>query len=479
MKKIISEINAWLKVFAHKGKIQNVIVNTMTSDLFWVLIACAAIRLVYYSCLLNTYNFVDTPSYLNYGANIFKGNIEPHRTPVYPYFIKLIRLFGPENLIPNIVYVQSLISFISIIFFYKTVNNVFKNRMIVVVSTFIFGIFPSIINWDKCILPESLTVSSFVLFIYLISSYINKPTVTKAIVSTFYIFILIMLRPAFLYVLPLIILFWVLRIVIDKKDIKMSIYGLISSFICVILLVGYSNLNFKRNGCNTISIVSSINVMYEIINFDMYENKDDEQLTQTIRKNMGGIDREVAIAMGTYSGPRKTQITEEVRMRIRDEKIWSSTSLVISKYSYPRITNYISGCLKQGYKIFTKEKIKEFIVNSQNTATIYLSGTKGGLMSSFLMLTKLFDISFIFIYLLLLFDGMFIFKQFYQTKQIPWFKVVIWTLIFTQLVTIIVGAPNNFERLILSALPCVLIVIFSYIDLIYSLIYKEKYKFKD
>ena len=90
MRKKINEIKNRLHLFGERGKWQDYLVKALLSDLFWILVICLFVRLFLYSCIPNTSNFTDTFTYLNYTGNIFNGNIDAHRTPIYPYFIKCI-----------------------------------------------------------------------------------------------------------------------------------------------------------------------------------------------------------------------------------------------------------------------------------------------------------------------------------------------------------------------------------------------------
>src|ERR1700744_2466416 len=105
----------------------NSLLRILSADLFWVFVISFIVRTIYYSTLLATRQ-VDTASYLNYSANILLGQTEALRTPVYPYFIKFIGLFGTGNLLNNIATAQIIIAYLSIILFYKSARRVFKKR---------------------------------------------------------------------------------------------------------------------------------------------------------------------------------------------------------------------------------------------------------------------------------------------------------------------------------------------------------------
>ena len=269
------------------SKSYGIIVKVITSDLFWLLIACGIFRLGYYYCLNNKL-CPDSNYYMFYSENIFLGQINYLVTPVYPYFIKLIRLFGEENLIQNITLTQSVISFLTIIVFYKTVCAVYKNRAVIIIATFFYGIMPSIISFDKIIITESISISCAVIFLYFIVSYLKNPTRLKAASYPLYIFFLVMLRPSFIILLPIIIIFWISRMIFLKTERKLCIYGLSASAICILLIMGYSRLNYNENKIKGISAVSTVNLLDIIVNENMYMDGNDPEITATIKNTRVG-----------------------------------------------------------------------------------------------------------------------------------------------------------------------------------------------
>ncbi len=177
-----------LASFAQRGRWHNTLITIISAPLFRILGISGIIRLIYYSVLLNTQSY-DTAGYLNYHANILKGETEGLRTPVYPYFIKLVGLFGQENLIDYIVTAQIVVSFLSIIIFYKVVQAFYKNRRVIFAASLLYGAMLPVINFDKLVLTESFAVIFSLLFIYMMANYLQKPSHIKAWMITLFTFI--------------------------------------------------------------------------------------------------------------------------------------------------------------------------------------------------------------------------------------------------------------------------------------------------
>jgi len=443
MKKRIIDLKTKLDSFGQRGRWQNVMRNIITSDLLWLLIACGVFRFIYYYCFLNTDWFPDSITYLNYTANILLGQVDVMRTPVYPYFIKLIKLFGAEQLIQNIIFAQSIISFLTIIVFYKTICIIFKNRAVIIMASLIYGIMPTIINFDKCILTESLSISAIVIFLYFIVSYFKKRTILKASLFTLYVFFLVMLRPSFIFLLPLIIIFWVIRMMFYRKDWKMCLSGLAASFVCILLIWGYIQLNYMNNGFRGIALPSNINQLDNIINANMYEYGNDSEISETIKQNLSKSQR---------------QYNDSVK------------NILYMKYSLERISRFSNNCIKNQPSIFLKYTIVKTINLSQSKATTYYARVRGGLLSELVIaFSNIFSITFLFIYLLLFFDVIYIIVMWVKLKQAPWFKIILESIIIGQLAIAIIGAQGEYQRLSVSVLPYFIVLLFSYFDmLLYS-----------
>jgi hypothetical protein len=466
----ISKLKYLLDCFAQKGELQKTFVAIFFNNLFWVLFLSALIRLYFYSVLLDSKDFTDTPSYTNYNGDLFRGLLDPYRTPVYPYLIKFIKYISGNNWVAHLIYFQSIVSFISLFYFYKIAKYLFNNILIVLSATLFIGIFPGIFSWDKCILPESLAVSSMIFFLYLFIEYINKPNVKKALSISFFVLILIMLKPGFIYLLCLLILFWFFNFFKSNKKIY-SICGLISTIICLLLLISYSNINYNKNGVNSISSVSSINLLYTVIKYDIYQNNPDTAIAHHIDKTLNFVESDSdSKVFPCYSGIN-TIISEDEKFKIIDQKTWFLAGAdLMSRFDFTRLNKFIQNSIIINYKIFIKQKFIDILVLAQYDATLVLAESKLSLKTTlFSIYKKLFSISYIFIYLILLFESLIIIKSTISRKSIYLTFSSILILIISHLFIMILGAPNCYDRLFLPVFPFVFLIVFRHVDIIYSL----------
>lgn len=159
------------------------IIEFAKQPIIYILIFCIGIQILIYKTIPDAVVMYDTTSYTTeYNGDIFKGEVDKARTPVYPYLIKIIgAIGGQENLYSNIVIFQKLLFVITIILFYACLKKVTKNRIIICVLTIIFGICPYIIFWNVLILTEALSLFEIVLLSLITLTYLNKPNMKSAI----------------------------------------------------------------------------------------------------------------------------------------------------------------------------------------------------------------------------------------------------------------------------------------------------------
>jgi len=440
-----------LNAFAKKGKCNNTLVKIITVPLFWILLVSGAVRAVYYSVLLTT-PAVDTATYINYSANILKGETDGLRTPVYPYFIKLVGLFGQQNLMDHVVVAQIMISFLGIVLFYNIVNACFKQSGVVSAATLLYGVLLPVINFDKMVLTEPLSINCSLLIIYMGVKYLQRPGSARAWALTLFVFVCIMLRPSFIYLLPLIVVFWISRLLFFRKDWKMCLSGLAASAIVMLLITGYAHLNKKNHNFNGISVVSNNNEMTVIVAANIYQYGNDPEITEAIKANLD-------LQQKTTGKPPRGE------------------SLML-KFEPDRVHQFITTCIKSqptafalaiGGKLIDLQSLNIF-TNYAGHKLSYLAFRMNNI--EYMLFCVTFNILYIFIVVTLLM----IITGWFKSKQIPWFNLLLWSLIFAQVAVAIIGGYSEYPRLILPAMPALVILLFSYIDKICFAMDSDKLK---
>ena len=252
-------------------------------------------------------------------------------------------------------------------------------------------------------------------------------------------------------------IFWILRFFLIKIERKICVAGILASLFCVFLVFGYSHLNYMQNGCNSLSAVSNLNQMDILITNNMYKNGNDFEITETIRNNC--------------------DTPSEIYH-------WKTHAILYTKYSHSRISNFINNSIINQPKIyFQKILLRIYQLGNERIATRYAE-RKNGFISLFNLILKLDLISFYGVYLLLIIDFLFILFYFFKTNKILWYKFLLLSFISAQLLIITIGSPTDYQRLFVIVLPCLIILFFSYIDILFYSVdkkkitqYKELYQF--
>lgn len=434
--------------------INNKIINFLRSPLLYVLLFCTFAQTIIYNLMNRFTIYPDTSGYMDYNHNIFEKNVSQFRTPVYPYFIKLVnKIFGEENIYNSIVFMQYMIFFLSIIFFYLTIKKICKNKLLTSISTILYGASPYIFLWNNTILTESLSICSITLLAYMTISYLNKPNTFFTYFVGIYIFILIMLRPAYIYISAIYLLFWIIRYFTNKSEKRNNIVGIISMLICVILIIIYCLFVKFQYGKFEITNVSFINKVANIVRSGVYIGGDNKNITDTINDTLDGKNL--------------------------DEKFWDCTIAVTNNFKRDDIAKYCSSATKNNTMQYISYILKNAIdLENRNIGIIY---AKYNLEYATIITHELafyevciLPISFMHLYIILLISMILMFIILFKNKRIAWVLVFLLSMIIGNLFIIIVGSPGEYQRLFSSSISLVIILLTYLINVLTKSINSKK-----
>ena len=230
------------------------IVKWLFSPLAWILLITTFVFSSYEEQYWASW---DSVSYTNYYYNIFKGETDIRRTPGYPYFIKiaekiageLLELnygYGPDTIyslqkgealtavslhgftvtpahvasgfkvIGILVKMQLLIYLAALTAFYFTSQKIFSNKWIHAVMVLFIALY--FIHFQLWVMTESVSISLTLIFTALMIHYITKPSSFVAFILGSIILIMVMVRPAFIVLYPLLMAFLILRCILAPKE---------------------------------------------------------------------------------------------------------------------------------------------------------------------------------------------------------------------------------------------------------------------
>lgn len=405
----------------------------LTAQLFYVILLSVLFKSLYYGYLQPFSTFADTDTYLVYSVRDLSV-----RTPVYPFIISVLRfLFGDNNLLTNIVLFQDIVLFASIPFFYWIVRRMYNNRLTIFVATTIYACFPSILNYTRCILTESLALSFLVIFVYLFSVFLRKPSKKISIVVGFFMFVLVMTRPFFICIVPASLVVLATNLYINKSCREEWAAGIGSVALCVVMLGAYCTVNFVQSDMFTISKIGPSNVLAALCGNGLYRNGTDEVVSNAVTTlhTTAGDCLGVAFKVGEELG-------------------------------FSRVSRFVTSAIVNNPAAYMRYLIRTIVSTSRTNIGVCISELRITSTTSPLVLFFLnsFLVPFGFVYLLLLSDIIITVANIATSGLLSINKFMVWVFLVAQVLTTFVGGSGDWSRLFFPAYPLVIILFFYYVD---------------
>ncbi|MDR1958039.1 MAG: hypothetical protein LBQ54_03180 [Planctomycetaceae bacterium] len=417
------------------------------NPLFWILLFVV----IYWGVLSLKFNQPqiggDTPLYLEISEDIrpvLCGDEDIVRTPVYPVFLALHRkLFGNEHFLEWTVRSQMLLSLIAIVVFYYLAKSLLKNNILATFTALGFAGNLFIAHGNTVIMTESLAISGIVFLAAILVSHHHKPTFLKAFLLGITVFLLIMLRPAFLILLPIFILFWACRLLFVRKTWKKEIAGLITIFAMAGLVLGYCHLIRQKSGVFNLTVIAPLNQFTRVIQSGLYQNGSDPEINRHIQSAIEEYQQQypVYIKHHPYWLFRAPGWDGENDPIFYMSKVWEREGYGLST---KQKCDYATQTITANKLAYIKYLLKKTIVEG------YFSGRL---------------LKFCWVYGLLLVDFLtilFFLKRFSASQTIC--HVILSLIVAGCYFTAIAGGQAEYERLVLPVYPLTVLLFFSVID---------------
>ena len=369
----------------------------------------------------------DTNSNFSAGSILASGKLDAVRTPLYPLILNFFKFTLRNNfaLKFGIIIFQYLIFCISIYCFYRVCEYFIKHKGIAFFVVMYYACHPAILVWHKIIMTESLALSGIIFWIYFIVKFLmTKETVYSLFINLF-LFLLVMLRPGFIFLVPIGMFFWLFSIL---KRVKKGWIGL-GLNIFVILIITIYSLNFKNQfGVFSISTVSDINQYMILRDAGLIDTNKIENL-------------KIKNTLNEYIQKKKT-ISEYY-----DEYIYLYT-----QFGYPLSHKFIQESVKGDFPKYMTYNIKRFINQTTDSKIGYWNSFS---YNKYYPLIKHICFSFILLYIFLIFYFIILIKNKLHTKP----SIFIYSIAISSILIFIIGSPDAWGRLVVPTIPILLIMI--------------------
>ena len=200
----------------------------------------------------------DTFSYLHAWETLKTGHIDALRTPVYPIYLGLFKEVFAEYYITPASIGQHLLFLYSIYCFYIILHCIGFKKKTIFWTTAVYATLPGIFTWGAILLTESLTMSLSVIYAYVMFKLKERFSYTMTILNVLILVVLLLLRPAMVYLLPIAFLLWL--IAIYRKSVrKQAVAGVLGVMIAMLSLFSYMHVYKHSYGIFATSYVGTYN----------------------------------------------------------------------------------------------------------------------------------------------------------------------------------------------------------------------------
>lgn len=435
----LAEIQNWLKIHL-TGKCLGKIARLICMPVVWCMLLTVVCSFMYHP-IYNRKTFpsyysvnADTDGYTQCKMDLWKGQFDISRTPVYPAFLQFIYwVTGSESILDEVeltpqgvpvsdhivqgettcfyvVCLQLFLYWLALIPFYYACGTFLRNPL--VHFTVVQMVAIAFIPYQWWILTEPLAISGSLLFFSLIMFYLDRPKYRTAITLSLLTFFLVLLRPIFVYLVALLFGFWVLRLCISSSDRKQAAAGFLALLLTLAGLYGYAGLNEKNHGLRTISSVSLTNRFNMIFQTDFYLKSTDTEVLAYIEKS-------------------PLNVKESRYLLFFD---------MVDHFGWMRVKQFVHGTIRANLKEFVVFNVKRMWWESDIYAyrPLYFFGA--------------FDF---FVTVLL---GLWL-------KTFPWRRLGMWGFFFGMMFIMYFGCIGCYERLIVPALPVLYLLLAKYLDI--------------
>ncbi len=386
------------------------------------------IGLYYYQTTRIGNLYPDSHGYINYNfQDLLKLKLND-RTPVYPLIIRIIRLcFGINNYLRIVSFFQYIVWFISMIYLYKLLEILIKNKKLVFLSTILYSLMTSIVGWNNVILTESLALSGTVIYIYYVIKYIKEnklSSIMKAIVLSL---ILTFHRPTAIILVFFLPIFWIVRFIFEREHIRNDIKGFIGSTLSVIVIVIYAILFHRTYNIYSITSAMVRQNLYVNMYSGFYKNSNDEQfiyrVEQAIANNPNNKWQGLGEVKSQYSNEDLVRINRQCKLnnikgylRYLVNLTVSNMPIEFSSYSFTTINSSVN-------------IINQFISSSINIIT------------------------FASVYLAIIIEFIIFIYKWIKDKKIPWLDGGLFAFPLVIVASTFIGTNAEFMRTAICAVP--------------------------
>lgn len=426
----------------------------LASPLLWLIVLCGAVRVFWAGYIGGYLVNGDTSSYTEFSIEDGDAAL---RTPVYPLLIQFSTfLFGEGEGLSALVVVQSAMGIISAAIVYRLLVQLTSRTPVAFVGAAAFGCLPFVIAFEHAIGTEPTAILVVLLEIDLFARFLKRPSRGRAFGLGALSLVCVMTRPAFLFLVALLALLWLVRLFVVKRERLISAFGMLGVAFCASGIIAYCAFNAATTGIFQLSYVSTeFNQGYIVTSENFYDNVDEPDFTENVaeeRYENGNY------YWDSYPNLRDVYSSEEYQSLIKASLISNLPEFVnyIGSKVAVELTSSPVGNVISDPSTWTRSDGETLpIADTQSKAEVCANS----LLCPFTMAS---------IYLIVIVEIVLCIRQTRRNGSIPWLSYGICAILLAQVLTNYLGAYSQYCRLFLPCLSTVYLVTFDLIGRLLS-----------
>ncbi|WP_407401747.1 hypothetical protein [Sodaliphilus sp.] len=228
--------------------------NIVTCGDWWIY-AIAALASVWFIVFGPICQSADSASYVSaWTESVSHGHIDIYRTPAYPLYLGMALGVSESSGLLLAVAGQHIVFLVSLYYLKKMLLAFTRSRGIACAAVLMYVL--AVIKWNNYILTESLSISGMVFLFYWLLTYWREGGRLAVAMSAVWLVVLLMLRPSFVYLLPVCALAWGL---FCRRHGRHALLGIAAVAVAGVIEAGYCKCYEARYGMFTPTGVTSIN----------------------------------------------------------------------------------------------------------------------------------------------------------------------------------------------------------------------------
>lgn len=403
------------------------------------LYAIIEIVLLYFLILKGPFYTYDSPSYLLASDYVSKGVPDFFRTPVYPIVYYILHLLCGESWDVAMVLLQTLIFLISSIYLVKIGEEFIQKKRIVFWLVTFYLLYPGFSSFACYIMTEIFAVSFLIFYTWSVLRLLKiKPTLFSLLIPHIWIFLLIFLRPVFIYLIPVDILFLIILIYGKRLTPIKSLVSFGYASLVILSVICYRNEVKRLYDISSMSVVTTVNNYHAI----RYARIIDPSLTDNpnLKTHLDTID--------------------PMTVRTSRDSICDELGKIYKNVDFPSIDKYEQAAIKKYPLMLAKGLTFRWGLQSyQEQAAPNIEWFPGNVLSAIIapnmglycLLCCIFSIWTIVTWI--------------KKRRCPYHLVILLMIYIGLFLTVMIGAETSYPRLNLPGFPIFLIVLGKFFSL--------------